>query len=145
MQHVEKRLSIREAQHVVEVLKGVFRVAAGMWPPDSSDGPLPTEKVAEGVRRMSGLSERSDEDQIDVVRQLLQQIFKTGIADEGNVMSRLSAPDADYLRHDARKIGIHDASVQSSSRTPGHDIDDPDTELSHAEIAPWSASYSIKI
>ena len=60
---------------------------------------------------MSGLGERADEDQIDVGRQLLQQIFKAGIADEGDVMSLLSAPDADHLRHDAGEIGIHDASV----------------------------------
>ena len=48
-------------------------------------------------------------------------------------MSLLPAPDADYLRHDAGKVGIHDAGIQSSRGAPGHDIDDPDMEFSHAE------------
>ena len=39
-------------------------------------------RVAQGIRRMRGFGERADEDQVDVVRQLRQQIFKAGITDE---------------------------------------------------------------
>ena len=45
-------------------------------------------------------------------------------------MSLLAAPDADYLRHDTGKIGIHDAGVQRSRWTLGDDIDDADAEFS---------------
>src|SRR3972149_5980327 len=84
-------------------------------------------------RLLCCLSERTDEDEVDVVRQLLQQIFKASIAKEGNVMSLFSAPGTDHLRHDAGKIGIHDASIQRSRGAPGYDINDPDTKFSHVQ------------
>jgi hypothetical protein len=61
-------------------------------------------------------------------------------------MPLLPAPYTDYLRHDAGKIGIHDASIQSSRRTPGNDIDDPDMEFSHAETdLTGHNGYSIRV
>jgi len=82
---------------------------------------------------MSRLSERTEEDQIDLGRQFRQQIFKPRIADERDVMPLLPAPYTDYLWHDAGKIGIHHASIQSSRGAPGNDIYDPDMEFSHAK------------
>src|SRR5689334_19187240 len=48
-------------------------------------------------------------------------------------MALLPAPHADYLRHDAGEIRIHDAGIQSSRGAPGNDIDDPDMEPSHGK------------
>ena len=79
------------------------------------------------------LSERTDEDQVGLGRQFRQQIFKPCIADERNVMPLLSAPYTDYLWHDAGKIGIHHASIQSARRAPRNDIYDPDVEFFHVE------------
>src|SRR5262249_18546867 len=64
-------------------------------------------------------------------RQFRQQIFKPCIADERNVMPLVPAPYTDYLWHDAGKIGIHHASIQSARRAPRNDINDPDVEFSH--------------
>lgn len=55
-------------------------------------------------------------------------------------MSLLPAPHADYLRHDAGEIRIHDAGIQSSYGAPGNDIDDPDMELSHAKTGAIAGS-----
>ena len=104
-----------------------------MRPTNRGDGSTRAEQVTQGVRGMGRLGEGADEDHIDLGRQLLQQIFKAGIADEGNVMPFLLAPYADYLRHDAGKIRTHDASIQSSRRTPGNDVYDPDVEFSHVK------------
>jgi len=48
-------------------------------------------------------------------------------------MPLLPAPHTDDLRHDAGKIGVHHASIQSPRRAPRNDIDDPDMEFSHAD------------
>src|SRR5215471_21065888 len=85
---------------------------------------------------MSRLSERADEDQVDLGRQFRQQILKPCIANERNVMPLLPAPYTDYLWHDAGKIGIHHASIQSARRAPGNDIYDPDVEFSHMRTEP---------
>src|SRR5207249_7327899 len=53
--------------------------------------------------------------------------------DEDNVMPLFPAPHTDDLRHNAGKIGIHDARIQSSRGAPGNEIYDPDLEFSHAQ------------
>ena len=93
--------------------------------------PRESQQVAQGVGGVCRLSERTDEDQIDLGRQIRQQIFKSCIADERNVMPLLPAPYTDYLWHDAGKIGIHHASIQSARRTSRNDIYDSDVEFSH--------------
>ena len=56
--------------------------------------------------------------------------------------SLLSAPDANRLGHDAGEIGIHDASVQSSGRAPGHDVYDPDAQFSHSRLRAPSVAWA---
>src|ERR1035438_8927173 len=57
-------------------------------------------------------------------------------------MALLSAPDANRLWHDAGEIGIHDASVQSSGRAPGHDVYDPDAQFSHSRLRAPSVAWA---
>jgi hypothetical protein len=106
-----ERTLIREAQHIVEVTRGVFGVTAGVRPADRGDSPSRPEEITQGVRRVRGFGERADEDHIDVIRQLRQQIFEAGVTNEGNVMSPLSAPDSNDLRHDTGEAGVHYACV----------------------------------
>ena len=73
---------VGEAQDVVEVLHGVLRVAAGVRAAEDGDRALRSEQVAQRVGQLRRLCERADEDEVDVVRQLLDQILKTGIAHE---------------------------------------------------------------
>ena len=122
---------VGKAQDVIEIPQGIFRVTTSMRSPNRGDGPSRAHQVAQGVGGVSRLSERTDEDQIDLGRQFRQQIFKPCIADERNVMPLLPAPYTDYLWHDAGKIGIHHASIQSARRAPRNDIYDPDVEFSH--------------
>ncbi len=89
-----------------------------MRPTDHRHGAFPAEEVAQGVRGVSGFGEGADKNQIHVVRQRLRQVFQAGVADEGNVMSAPFTPNPDHLRHDAGKIGIHDAGEQSLGGTP---------------------------
>lgn len=65
-QDVVECLPIGKAQNVIEEPQRIFRVATGMRPPNRGDGPLRSKQVTQGVRRMSRLCERTDEDQIDV-------------------------------------------------------------------------------
>ena len=46
-------------------------------------------------------------------------------------MPELSAPNADRLRHDAGKIGIHHPGIEGSGGAFGYDIDDSNIEFSH--------------
>jgi len=85
---------------------------------------------------MCCLSERTDEDEIDLGRQLGDQVLKARITDEGNIMTLFPAPHTDHLGHDAGKIGIHHAPIQSLRRTPRNNIYDPNMELSHAVTGP---------
>ena len=107
-QDVTERTLIREAQHIVEITRGVFGVTAGVRPPDHGDRPSPTKEITQGVRRVRGFGERADEDHVDVIRQLRQQIFKAGVTNEGNLMSLLFAPDPNHLGHDTGEAGVHD-------------------------------------
>jgi hypothetical protein len=77
---------------------------------------------------MRGFGERADEDDVYVIRQLRQEIFKASVTNEGNVMSLLFAPDANDLGHDTGEAGIHYARVQGPSRALGDDVDNPDPQ-----------------
>ena len=80
---------------------------------------------------MGCLGKGTHKKKIEGIWQLLEQVFETGIANECDVVPQLSAPNADCLRHDAGKIGIHDASIQGSSLALGYDIDDAYAEFLH--------------
>ena len=129
LQDVKDRTPIREAQHIVEITRGIFRVTAGVRPPDHGDCPSRAEQITQGVRRVRGFGERADENDVDILRQLRQQIFKSGVTNEGNFMPFLFAPDPDNLGHDTGEAGVHYACVQSPRRTPGDDVDNPDPQL----------------
>jgi len=102
-----------------------------MRSPEYSNRPLRAEEAAQRVCRVGRLGEGADEEHIESTWQLIEQVLKTDIANERDVVPQLSAPNPDYLRHDAGKIGIHDASVQSSRWALGDDIDDANTEFLH--------------
>ncbi len=133
-QDVAERALIREAQHIVEVTRGVLGVTAGVRPADHGDRPSATKEIAQSVRRVRGFGERADEYHVEVVRQLRQQVFKTGITNEGNVVSLRLAPDSNHLGHDAGQAGVHDTRVQSPRRALGNDVDDPDPQLFHEPL-----------
>src|SRR5262249_6642548 len=136
-QKVLEGVPVGKAQDVIEIPQCIFRVTTGMRSSNRGDGPSRTQQVAQGVSGMSRLSERTDEDQIDMGRQFRQQIFKPCVADERNVMPLLPAPYTNYLWHDAGKIGIHHASIQSARRAPRNDIYDRDVEFSHGRAQPF--------
>ena len=58
-----------------------------MRPAENGDGSLRPEEVAQGIRGMGCLGEGADEDQVDLGRQFFEQIFKTGVTDESNVVA----------------------------------------------------------
>src|ERR1019366_5427782 len=121
-QHVTERVLIRDTQYIVEVARGVFRVTAGVRPPDDGDRPSLTEAITQGVRRVRGFGERANEHHVDVVWQLRQQIFKARVTNEGNLVALLLAPDPNNLGHNARQAGVHYACVKSPRGTPGNDV-----------------------
>src|SRR5436305_9517703 len=100
LQDAGQRFPVREAQDVVEILKSVFRVTPGMRTSENGNRAPRPQKAAQRICRMGRLGEGADEEQIELSRQLLEHIFKAGIANEGDVMSLLSTPNADHLRHD---------------------------------------------
>ena len=111
LQDVTDRTFIRESRDIVEVTRGVFPGNSGREGLRSRDRSSGAEEITPGVGGVRGLSERADEDEIDVVRQLRKEILKAGVANEGNLMSRLAAPDANHLGHDTGQIRVHDARI----------------------------------
>ena len=110
-----------------------------MWAPDSGDRSPRAEDIAQRIRELRSLGESAYEDKIDFGRQLLNQVFKSGIAHQRNVVSRLFTPHRYDLRHDRGEIGIHYAGEQCSCRSLGNEVDDSDTKLSHTlkGYPPW--------
>ena len=89
------------------------------------------EQVAQRIGQQGGFGERPDEYQIDVGRQLADEVLEARVADEGDVVPLRLAPYANHLRHDARQVGVHDARVQGARGAPGYEVDDADAELTH--------------
>src|SRR5262249_39694598 len=108
VQNVSAHLPALEDAEAVAIAPSAGPITAGGGPSEGGDGPPAATKITQGVGGLRGLSERTDENQIDVVRQFFQQILEAGVADEADVVAFLAAPDADHLRHDAGEIGIHD-------------------------------------
>ncbi len=111
LQDVEQGLPVGKAEHVIEVLLRVFGVASRVRSSENGNRPPCAEEVTEGISGVGGFGEGADEQQVESIRQLFEQIFKAGIADQGDVVPQLPAPNANHLRHDAGQVGIHDASV----------------------------------
>jgi len=133
-QHLTDHGLVGEAEDVIEVLPGVFRVAARVGTAESGDGSLRPEQVGERVGEEGRLRKCADEDEIDLVRQLVDQVLETGVADKGDLVPFGFAPRPDDLRHDAGEIRVHDARVQGASRPLGDQIDDADTQLTHGSL-----------
>src|SRR5207248_9031183 len=122
---------IGEAQDVVEVPAGVFRITARVRASEHGDRAARAEQVAERVGQQGGFGEGPDEHQVDVGRQLADEVLEAGIADEGYVVPFRLTPHADHLRHDAREVGVHDARVQGTRGTARNEVDDADAKLTH--------------
>jgi hypothetical protein len=56
---------------------------------------------------MRGFGECADEYDVDVFGQLRQQIFESSVANEGDLVALLLAPDTNDLGHDASQAGVH--------------------------------------
>ena len=95
------------------------------------DRSLVAAKVAQRVRGLGGFGEGTDEDEIEIVRQRCEQVFRAGVADVGDFMARLLAPDADHLRHKTGQVGAHEAHEQRPCRAARDEIDDADAKSSH--------------
>src|SRR2546425_612833 len=59
------------------------------------------------------------------------EILEPGVTDERDVVALGFAPYADDLRHDARQVGVHHASIQGPGWPFGYEVDDADAELTH--------------
>ena len=129
LQHLADHGLVGKAEDIIEVAPGVLRVAAGVRTAQDGDGSLRSEQVGERVSEEGGLSKRADEDEVDLVRQIVDQVLETRVADEGDLVPFRFAPHRDDLRHDAGEIRVHDARVQRAGRRFGDQIDDADTEL----------------
>ena len=109
-QHLGDDLAVGEAQDVVEILLGVFGVAAGVRTADDRDGAALAEEVAERVGELGRLCEGPDEEDVEIGRQLLEQILRP-YNTPADVVSLLLAPDAHHLGHDAGQVGIHQPAI----------------------------------
>src|SRR5205814_2288517 len=89
--------TISKPENVVEVLNRVLRVTPGVGPTENCDGASGLEQIAQRVCELSGLGERTNEDEVDIIRQFLDQVFEPGIAHECYVVSFLLAPGCDDL------------------------------------------------
>jgi len=69
---------------------------------------------------------------VKVVGQLLLDVFRAGVADEGDVMAKLAAPGAVDLRHDAGHVGVHEAGEPRARGTARDDVHYADAKFAHA-------------
>jgi hypothetical protein len=123
---------VGEAQDVIEVLAGVLGIAPGVGPAEYGHGALLPEQIAQRVGELGRLREGTDEQHVQVGRQLLEQILQACIADKGHIVTLLLAPHADHLRHDAGQIGIHEAPVQRRVGALCDQVQNAYTEPAHA-------------
>lgn len=88
----------------------------------ASHGTLSPEHLTDRIGELRALRERAHEQEIDVFGKLVDQVLETRIANEANFVASLFAPDRDYLRHDARKIRVHQLGVERTSWPLRHEI-----------------------
>jgi len=69
---------------------------------------LAAEIITQCIREQGCLRKRTDEHEIDALGQLGAQVFPAGIANQFYFVAFLLAPGGNYLRHNARQVGIHD-------------------------------------
>ena len=137
-QEVADDRPVRETQHVVELRRGVLRVAARVRAAEHGDRSLGAEQVAQRVGEQGRFGERADEDDVDLGGKLLRQVLQAGVADEADLVPFGLAPGGDDLRHDARHVGVHRARVERPRRALGDQIDDRDSQTPH-EVGPSAA------
>src|SRR5579863_1747080 len=97
LQDIQQRSPVGKTKHVVKVILGIFGIASGMRPAEHGNRPLRAAETAQGVCRVGRFGEGADEDYIQSTWQLIEQVLKTGIANERDVVTQLSAPNPDYL------------------------------------------------
>jgi hypothetical protein len=61
---------------------------------------------------MRRFRECPDENEIQVSREFSGEILEACVAKERDIVPLSSAPDGDYLRHDARQVCVHYACPQ---------------------------------
>ena len=93
-----------------------------MWAAEHSHGPTRSKKFTQSVGCLGSLREGANEHYIHILRQLIEEVFKTGIADECDMMTLFFAPHPDDLRHNAGKVGIHNAGEQCPGRSFGDEV-----------------------
>jgi hypothetical protein len=85
--------------------------------------------IADSIGKEGSLRVSGNEEDVDILREFVHQVFTTGEADKGDVMSELLAPDGRDLRHDACEIWIHDAAPEGVVLSLVGQIDDSDSKL----------------
>jgi hypothetical protein len=131
VQYIGDRAFVGEAQHVVEVVGCVLRVAAGVRPAQHGDGTAPPRQIADGVGGLRRTGEGPDDQYVRIVCQFAYEILGTGVADIADVMAQLLAPHRYDLRHDAREVGIHDAAEEIAPAALADEIENGDLQAMH--------------
>ena len=121
-------LAVGESDDVVEIAACVFRIAACVWSPEDGHHPTAAEEIADGVGKLCRLRERTDEQQIDVFGELLDQILCPRVAHQLDVVAGFLAPNGDDLRHDAREVGVHHPSPEGLGWCSRHQIQHADSQ-----------------
>lgn len=75
------------------------------------------------------MSESSDKDQIDIIRKLVEKVFKSSITNELYVVTSLLAPYCYDLGHYAGRVGIHDPMIECLCWSPCYKVKDGDSEF----------------
>ena len=115
------------------------RPAMNVWSSEDRHGTTRAKQVAQRVGELCGLGEGANEDDVHVLRQLVDQVFEARVANEADVVPVLFTPDTQYLRHDARQIGVHDAGVKRLRGSLRDQVNDPYalwTQRSSSCVAP---------
>ena len=114
---------IAETDDVVEVSLGILRVTARVRTSENGHCSARTEDITQRVCSLRSLRESADENDVDILRQFIDEILKAGVSDKCDMMSLLFAPHSNDLGHDAGKIGVHHAGEQRPGRSLGDEVD----------------------
>lgn len=90
-----------------------------MWPTENRHGAREPAEVAERICSLGGSGERANEQQIRILHDLADEIFRAGVATEAHVVAEFLAPHADRLWHDARQARVHNSFEQATGRAFG--------------------------
>ncbi len=141
-QHVRDHRLVGQAEDIVEIERGVFRIAAGVRPAEDRDRAVAAKQRADRIGELAGKRERADNEHIGIVEQLAAELLHAGVAHEPHVMAELLAPHTDDLRHDGGEIRVHDARIKALGRPVADEIDNRDFQPFHARALPLKKAHS---